>query len=725
MRLLALLIVLAAALSGADRRPRIAVGGIMHESNSFYPAPTRLADFHIERGPGIAAQYAESASEVAGYFEGAERYGFDVYPTLHASATPGGPVTAEALDALTSELIRMLKAAPPLDGLLLALHGAMVSEKYPHGDAEIARRVRGAMGAGFPIVITHDFHANISPEIVASSTVLLGYKTNPHVDQRERGLKAAEIIARIAKGEIKPVQAIAKPPMLYNILFQNTNVDPLRPIVEETRRLEKDPRILAATVAGGYQYADTPAMGVGTVVVTCNEPALARSEAERLGQMLWATRDRLKLQLPNAAGAVEQALAASRFPVVLVEMGDNIGGGSAGDATFILSELQRQKAQGWVEVIADSQAVKTAARLGIGAEFDQMVGGKTDRLHGEPVRIHGRVKSLHEGKYIETEVRHGGARYHDQGLSAVIEVEGSTRDLPNLLLLTSYRHAPMSLQQLISCGIYPQRQKILVVKAAIAFRAAYEPVAAQIIEVDTPGATAVNPARFTYHRVRRPLAGLAEMLDAGDGEATSYRAEADFPLTADPVSQEWKDVRGVAFEHGRYGEQAPGYVTEVRSRWTDNNLYFLFTCHYEDLNLKPGPPADGETYGLWSWDVAEVFIGSDFENIRSYKEFEVSPRGEWVDLSIELNPGGKNRTDWQWNSGFSNMTRIDEQHKVWYTEMRIPMSSITAWKPEAGRAFRANFYHVQGKPTKFLAWQPVNQDSFHKPEAFGKLVLAK
>ena len=338
--------------------------------------------------------------------------------------------------------------------------------------------------------------------------MLLGYKTNPHIDQRDRGLRGAGIVSRIVKGEIKPTQAIAKPPMLYNIRFQNTNLEPLRPIVEETRRLEQNPRILAATVSGGYQYADTPAMGVSALVVTDNDPDLARRESERLGAMLWATRDRLKLNLPGPADAVKQAMAADRAPVVLVEMGDNIGGGSAGDATFMLAELVRQKATGWVVVITDPDAVKLAARNGVGSAFDLAVGGKTDRLHGEPVRIRGRVKSLHDGKYIETEVRHGGARYHDQGLSAVIEAEGSTRDLENLVLLTSSREAPMSLQQLVSCGIYPGRQKILVVKAAVAFRAAYEPVAALIIEVDTPGATAVNPARFVYRNARRPLFGL-------------------------------------------------------------------------------------------------------------------------------------------------------------------------------------------------------------------------
>ena len=145
---------------------------------------------------------------------------------------------------------------------------------------------------------------------------------------------------------------------------------------------------------------------------------------------------------------------------------------------------------------------------GVGGQFDQLVGGKTDRFHGEPVRIRGRVKSLHDGRYIEPEVRHGGGRYNDMGHTAVIEVEGSTRELSNLLLLTYRRTSPNSLHQLISNGVNPRRQKILVAKGCIAPRAAYEPIAARLIEVDTPGLTAVNPKRFTYKHVRRPLFGL-------------------------------------------------------------------------------------------------------------------------------------------------------------------------------------------------------------------------
>ena len=508
MRYVLVLMSLAAVFA---QRPRIAMAEFSHESNSFNPAKTRLADFNrraIEPLAEVLPLWRKYNDEVSGYLDGAEQHGFEVVPTELASATPKGPVTDEAFEAITAEMIRRIKAAGRLDGLLLALHGAMVTESHPHADAETVRRLRAALGPKFPIVVKHDFHANVPPEIVESSTVLLTYKEVPHLDVRERGRQAARIMAGIVAGKLRPTQAIAKPPMVYNILYHNTSVEPLKPIVDESRRLEQNPRILAASVPGGYQYADVPYIGPSAIVVTDNDPELARREAQRLADMLWATRSRLTLNLPDPAEAVRRAMASDKSPVVLVEMGDNIGGGSSGDATFMLSELVRQKAGGWVVVIADPVAVQAAARAGIGGQFDEPVGGKMDRLHGDPVRIHGVVRSLHDGKFVETEMRHGGGRYFDQGLTAVIEAQGSTRDLPNLLMLTTRRQVPFSLHQLISCGVYPQRQKILVVKAAVAFRAAYEPVAGRIIEVDTPGTTAVNPARFTYRRVRPGLFGL-------------------------------------------------------------------------------------------------------------------------------------------------------------------------------------------------------------------------
>ena len=183
-----------------------------------------------------------------------------------------------------------------------------------------------------------------------------------------------------------------------------------------------------------------------------------------------------------------------------MDTGDNIGGGSAGDGTFILAELVRQKADGWVMTVADRDANEAAFKAGVGGEFDQMVGGKTDRIHAIRCASAAKSRRLTNGQYIETEVRHGGGRYNDMGLTAVIEVEGSTRDVPSLLLLTRRPTSPNSLNQLISNGVYPHRQKILVAKGTTAPRAAYLPVAARIIEVNSGGATDVNPSRSPSSR---------------------------------------------------------------------------------------------------------------------------------------------------------------------------------------------------------------------------------
>jgi microcystin degradation protein MlrC len=508
---IALFLVAMAGWPAEAQRPRIAVGGLSAESNSLYPRKLVMA----ERSGGLSreewiARQAKTNTVAAGVAEAAARLGLDIYPVMQAGAGSLGYVEDASFNRVLDRLVEQLRtASPKFDGVILINHGAMVVESVPHGDAEVARRVRAAMGKDFPIVVTQDFHANIAQELIDNSTAVVSYKENPHLDTKQRGIQAATIMADIVSGKVKPVQALAKPPMVLNIVYEDTFHAPLKPLVDETKRLERtNPKILAVSLAGGYQYADVPAMGPSIVVVTDNDPALAKREAQRLGDMLWAIREKLVFRVPDAAEAVRQAMNNPKFPVTLMDTGDNIGGGSAGDGTFVLAELLRQNAQGWVVTISDPESDQAAFRVGVGNPVDLMVGGKTDRMHGSPVRVRGRVKALHDGKYVELAVRHGGGRYNDMGLTAVIEVEGSTPDLPDLLLLTMRPTSPNSLHQLISNGVYPERMKILVAKGTTAPRAAYEPVSARIIEVNTPGATDVNPAHFEYRHVRRPLFGL-------------------------------------------------------------------------------------------------------------------------------------------------------------------------------------------------------------------------
>ena len=477
----------------------IAIGGIMHESNTFSETPTDFAAFTQTFARNLVNFWGDSHHEMGGFIQGATEYNYTAYPTLMASATPAGRVTDDAFDRFTEMLIQHLKAAPTHEGLLLALHGAMVVECYPDGDGEVLRRLRDAFGQDFPIVVTLDQHANVSEQMVTESTALVIYKTTPHIDQRQRGLQAAELMMRILKDEVTPTQALAKPPMLLNILYHNTNVPPMEPILAAAKQLETRPDVLVANVAAGYPYADVYEVGPSFVVGTDDNPPLAQTEAERLSDMLWNVHGQLTLDLPDAAQAVAQAIESEKYPVILVEMGDNIGGGSPGDSTFVLSELQRQGASGFVVVLYDPTAVQSCIQAGVGAEVALDVGGKADNLHGNPVAIQGKVRLIHDGQFIETQPRHGGQRYHNQGLTTVVAVQDS------LVVLTSRRQTPFSLQQLLSLGIDPTEMRMIVVKAAVAYRAAYEPIAGQIIEVDTPGLTAVNPLHFEYHDVRRPL----------------------------------------------------------------------------------------------------------------------------------------------------------------------------------------------------------------------------
>jgi Carbohydrate family 9 binding domain-like len=206
----------------------------------------------------------------------------------------------------------------------------------------------------------------------------------------------------------------------------------------------------------------------------------------------------------------------------------------------------------------------------------------------------------------------------------------------------------------------------------------------------------------------------------------SKHATEDVVPEADPNSSFWRGATRITFSRDPFGTIVPGHSTEVRSRWTNENLYFLFICPYEQLNLKPDPRTDIETNHLWNWDVAEVFIGSDFQNIRKYKEFEVSPRGEWVDLDIDLN-NPHHENGWTWNSGLKVAARIDASSNIWYACMRIPYSSVDVKPAAAGSILRINFYRAQGPPSqhKAIAWRPTHQATYHVPEAFGSLKLVK
>lgn len=228
--------------------------------------------------------------------------------------------------------------------------------------------------------------------------------------------------------------------------------------------------------------------------------------------------------------------------------------------------------------------------------------------------------------------------------------------------------------------------------------------------------------RLTFILLLFCLASAAVAQDT----AISRQLRDDQELNTDPGSPLWQEAPAVVTESGPLGEPVPGHRSEIRSRWTTRYLYFLFVCPYEELHLIASPDTSRETNKLWDHDVAEVFIGADFKNFWQYREFQVSPQGEWVDLDIDTRqprPEG----GWKWNSNYEVKARIDHENKVWYGAMKIPVLSITARPPKPGFEFRANFYRIQGPPPdrKFIAWRPTGKPNYHVPEAFGILRLER
>jgi len=480
---------------------RIAIGGFWHESNTFALARTTLESFQafdLSLGEDLMVRWRGRESEIDGFLRGAEDRLWTPVPLLTAWAWPQGPVTDEAFEFVGQELQRRLTEALPVDGVLLALHGAMVTERLADPEGALLQAVRQILGPSVPVVCTLDFHANVTPLMVGQADVLIGYDTYPHVDFRERGVEAARVMAGILSGKIAPAMALARPPLLPAPLKQFTGGSPMKEIMALAHRMEAEPGVVCISVFGGFAYADVPGAGFSVVAVTDGNGPEAKRKAEEIARAAWERRREFVASLPNAHEAVRAAIAEQDGPVILVDIGDNIGGGTPGDGTLLLQELLLQRAAGALVVIADPEAVQRAIQAGVRQEVAIEVGGKSDRLHGDPVPVRGYVRLIADGLFTNRGKMRDGIR-EDQGRTAVLDCAGVT------LVLTERKMPPWNLQQMRILGIEPADLKIIVVKAAIAYRAAYEPIARRIIEVDTPGLTAADLSRLPYQRVRRPI----------------------------------------------------------------------------------------------------------------------------------------------------------------------------------------------------------------------------
>ncbi len=480
---------------------KVGLVSFIHESNTFNPVFTtrEMFDDSVVFGDTVIQRWGEAHHEVGGMIEEATRGGVELVPLVAAWVMPAGPLLEEAYEEILEEILRRV-SGESLDGLLLSLHGAMVSSHIRDADGNTAERIREVVGLSLPVVLTLDLHANVSARMIDNVTATTIYRSYPHLDQRERGREAARILNQILEGETSPVQALVKPPLAITILAQETTKEPMAGLYRALEETIQQPGVISASIAPGFAYADVEEMGTSFLVVSDGDPQQAREAAVKLADQAWRQRDRLNLTGTPVEEAVEQVAQSERTPITLLDAGDNVGGGSPGDGTVIFQALAEAGVENGLVVLFDPEAVEGCAAAGVGEHVALEVGGKSDRLHGDPVPIEGRVRCLQDGMFIEEEPRHGGSRINQQGLTAVVETKEH-----HTVVLTSLRMAPFSLEQILSLGVKPRQKRVLIAKGAIAPRAAYEPVSATMLEVDSPGITAANPSRFSYRHRTQPM----------------------------------------------------------------------------------------------------------------------------------------------------------------------------------------------------------------------------
>ena len=483
---------------------RVAFGSFSHETNCFSAGMTDLAQFTVLRGREMADSVRSTRAGVAGFLEEGEARGWEMLPLLSAGATPWGPVARNAFDHVVEQIILVIESSAPLDALLLSLHGAMIVEGRTDGEGELLARLREVVGGDLPILCTLDHHAQVTQAMVEHATALFPFDTNPHVDGKERAIEAAQCLARIAAGEWKPVVALGKPPMLPPTLRMLTAAGPLAETLALAFEWERDPRVINVGVCGGFPTGDFVDAGSSIIAITNDDPALAREIADSLAGDLYSRREAFRFSIPGAEEAVARALAAPRGPVVLADVSDNPGGGGSGETTALLAELLKQKAErAALAQIYDPAAVERCIDAGVGARFALTLGGWLDTRWSRPLEVEGTVRAITDGRFHPSGPMGRGSQA-DYGRMVRFDSGGVS------VLLASKRKQTLDPAIFLSMGIDPMGCSVLAVKSRGHFRAAFTPIAAEIIEVLCPGAASPDLSNFKYEYVRRPIWPLDE-----------------------------------------------------------------------------------------------------------------------------------------------------------------------------------------------------------------------
>jgi microcystin degradation protein MlrC len=489
--------------------PRIAVGLLSQETNSFSPIPTVLDTFEqclFLRGDEVLYREFKAISiEVPGFLSVLRDAGAVPLPLIATEAGAAGPLTRATFDTLVAELEARLVAMGRIDGLLLALHGAlMVEGDTGGGDAEIIERMRAILGLDVPIGIAFDLHAHITPRMLQPNCFHIGYQTYPHTDIYETGQRAARLMLDTIAGRRHPVMALVKRPMVLSASSARTTDGPLVPVVEAARRAEAAGRVLHASLFPVQPWLDVPDLGFAALVCTDADAAEARAVATELADMAWDRRHDFDAGLVSLDDAIRTGLASSGLTVV-GDAGDSPSGGAAADSAAVLRALltaQADRAERLTYLtLCDPPAAAMAHGAGTGSVVKLSLGHHFSVTDGKPVACSGVVTHLSDGDYHMRDQE----LFARMGACAVIGI-GSLR-----LLVRSFPALEWDSEMYFSVGLDPCAAALVFVKSPGGFRHSFVKLADRILMADTPGPTCANMRKVPFSRVTRPLFPLDDI----------------------------------------------------------------------------------------------------------------------------------------------------------------------------------------------------------------------
>ncbi|NYT62523.1 M81 family metallopeptidase [Alcaligenaceae bacterium] len=484
---------------------RLLMAMFKHETNTFSPVPTPFERFFrgnstALQGDDALAAYAGTGSALGGYIDVAQKHGAEIVLPVAAEAWPSAPVDAQAYERICGLILAEVKKGG-YDGILLDLHGAMVTETHEDGEGTLLKRLR-AIDPVTPVAVTLDMHTNLYADIVENATVVTGYHTYPHIDMFEAGCRAADILMRTISGQIKPVMAWGNLPMLPHVMRQGTHMDPNKSLQANCIAMESN-QALAASLFVGFPHADISNAGLGVVVCTDGNPALAEKLRNDLLDQAWRARAAFVFESEPLQESVARARQMTSGPIVLLDHCDNSASGGTMDTTVVLGEVIRQGLSNAVfYAIYDPEAAQIAAQAGIGANITLSLGGKLAMpaisQASSPIQVSGKVKFVFDGLY-----RNHGPMYkgvlNDTGTTVVL-------DTGNIeIIIISQHQEPFDISCLQSVGIDPFKKRYVILKSRVHWRAGFGNMAREVVECNGLGVTTSDYSQLEFKHVRRPI----------------------------------------------------------------------------------------------------------------------------------------------------------------------------------------------------------------------------